>query len=445
MSVKKVLIANRGEIACRIMRTCREKGLKTVAVYSEADQEMPFVKMADEAVCIGPPPVPKSYLDMEAILEAAAKTKADMIHPGYGFLSENAVFAEKVLERGLIWIGSDPSVISRMGDKVVARQAMQKAGVPVVPGSDGLNQLDDAIAVAEEMGYPVLVKASAGGGGIGMQVCSGEEELKNHFQSLRNRAKAYFGDEGLFIEKVVQSARHIEVQIAADQHGNVIHLFERECSVQRRNQKVIEEGLSPSIQETTREKLRAAAVQAAKAAQFTGVGTVEFLVDESEQFYFLEMNTRLQVEHPVTEAITGVDFVDWQIRLAEGNPLPLKQEEVTCQGHAMEFRIYAEDPKRFLPSPGKVTKLAFPDGEGIRVDAGIQEGNTVSPFYDPMIAKLIVSGCRREETLQKAKEALLQCEVEGIKTNLPLLRKIIKSDPFQRGKYHTKLIDEIQK
>lgn len=445
MSVKKVLIANRGEIACRIMRTCREKGLKTVAVYSEADQEMPFVKMADEAVCIGPPPVPKSYLNMEAILEAAAKTKADMIHPGYGFLSENAVFAEKVLERGLIWIGSDPSVISRMGDKVVARKTMQKAGVPVVPGSDGLNQLDDAIAVAEEMGYPVLVKASAGGGGIGMQVCSGEEELINNFQALRNRAKAYFGDEGLFIEKVVQSARHIEVQIAADQHGNVIHLFERECSVQRRNQKVIEEGLSPSIQETTREKLRAAAVQAAKAARFTGVGTVEFLVDESEQFYFLEMNTRLQVEHPVTEAITGVDFVDWQIRLAEGNPLPLKQEEVTCQGHAMEFRIYAEDPKRFLPSPGKVTKLAFPDGEGIRVDSGIQEGNTVSPFYDPMIAKLIVSGCSREETLQKAKEALLQCEVEGIRTNLPLLRKIIKSDPFQRGKYHTKLIDEIQK
>lgn len=445
MSVKKVLIANRGEIACRIMRTCREKGLKTVAVYSEADQEMPFVKMADEAVCIGPPPVPKSYLNMEAILEAAAKTKADMVHPGYGFLSENAVFAEKVLERGLIWIGSDPSVISRMGDKVVARKTMQKAGVPVVPGSDGLNQLDDAIAVAEEMGYPVLVKASAGGGGIGMQVCSGEEELINNFQALRNRAKAYFGDEGLFIEKVVQSARHIEVQIAADQHGNVIHLFERECSVQRRNQKVIEEGLSPSIQETTREKLRAAAVQAAKAARFTGVGTVEFLVDESEQFYFLEMNTRLQVEHPVTEAITGVDFVDWQIRLAEGNPLPLKQEEVTCQGHAMEFRIYAEDPKRFLPSPGKVTKLAFPDGEGIRVDSGIQEGNTVSPFYDPMIAKLIVSGCSREETLQKAKEALLQCEVEGIRTNLPLLRKIIKSDPFQRGKYHTKLIDEIQK
>lgn len=445
MSAKKVLIANRGEIACRIIRTCREKGLRTVAVYSEADQDMPFVKMADESVCIGPPPVPKSYLDMESILKAASKTKADMIHPGYGFLSENAGFAEKVQKKGLTWIGSDPSVISKMGDKVVARQTMQKAEIPVIPGSDGLNRLEDAVNVAKEMGYPVLVKASAGGGGIGMQACFNEEELKKHFQSLRNRAKAYFGNEGLFIEKVIPRARHIEVQIAADQHGNVIHLFERECSVQRRNQKVIEEGLSPSIHETTREKLRAAAVQAAKAARFSGVGTVEFLVDESEQFYFLEMNTRLQVEHPVTEAITGIDFVDWQIRLAEGNPLPLKQEEVSCRGHAMEFRIYAEDPKRFLPSPGKVTKLSFPDGEGIRVDAGIREGNTVSPFYDPMIAKLIVSGCSREETLQKASAALAQCKVEGIKTNLPLLKEVIESEPFQRGKYHTKLINEILK
>lgn len=445
MSIKKVLVANRGEIACRIIRTCREKGLKTVAVFSEADQEMPFVRMADEVVCIGPPPVPKSYLNMEAILDAAFQTKADAIHPGYGFLSENAVFAEKVQANGLIWIGSDPSVISRMGDKVVARKTMKKAGIPVIPGSDGLSRPDDAVAVAGEMGYPVLVKASAGGGGIGMRVCLSEEELKKHFQSLKSRAKAYFGHDGLFIEKVISPARHIEVQIAADQHGNVVHLYERECSVQRRNQKVIEEGLSPSIHESTCEKLRKAAVQAAKAAQFTGVGTVEFLVDTSEQFYFLEMNTRLQVEHPVTEAITGVDFVDWQIRLAEGNCLPLKQEEISCRGHAMEFRIYAEDPKRFLPSPGKVTRLSFPEGEGVRVDTGIQEGNVVSPFYDPMIAKLIVSGCSRAEVLEKAGEALRKCKVEGIQTNLPLLKSVLESELFQQGNYDTKLIQNILK
>jgi acetyl-CoA carboxylase, biotin carboxylase subunit len=445
MSIKKVLIANRGEIACRIIRTCREKGLKTVAVYSEADQEMPFVKMADEAVCIGPPPVPKSYLNMEALLDAAFETKADAIHPGYGFLSENAVFAEKVQANGLIWIGSDPSVISRMGDKVVARQTMKKAGIPVIPGSDGLSRPEDAVAVAGEMGYPVLVKASAGGGGIGMQVCLNEDELKKHFQPLKNRAKAYFGHDGLFIEKVISPARHVEVQIAADQHGNVVHLFERECSVQRRNQKVIEEGLSPSIYESTREKLRKAAVEAAKAAQFTGVGTVEFLVDATEQFYFLEMNTRLQVEHPVTEAITGVDLVDWQICLAEGKPLPLKQEEISGRGHAMEFRIYAEDPERFLPSPGKVTRLSFPEGEGVRVDTGIQEGNVVSPFYDPMIAKLIVSGCNRAEVWKKAGEALQKCKVEGIKTNLPLLKSVLESEPFQQGSYDTKLIQNILK
>ncbi|MBA4601180.1 acetyl-CoA carboxylase biotin carboxylase subunit [Thermoactinomyces mirandus] len=441
--MQKVLIANRGEIACRIIRTCREKGLQTVAVYSEADQEMPFVKMADEAVCIGPPPVAKSYLNMEQILQAAKKTKADAVHPGYGFLSENSTFAGKVLQSGLLWIGPRPEVIARMGDKVAARQTMEKAGVPVVPGSVRIDRVEDALEQAAVLGYPVMVKAIAGGGGIGMHVCDDEQDLQRQFSSLRQRAKAYFGNDSLFMEKVITDARHVEVQIAADERGNVIHLFERECSIQRRNQKVIEESPSPSIHETTRKKLCEAAVRAARAVQYTGVGTVEFLVDKSEQFYFLEMNTRLQVEHPVTEEIAGVDLVDWQIALAEGNPLPLRQEEVICRGHAMEFRIYAEDPERFLPSPGKVTQCLFPDGEGIRVDSGIEEENTVSPFYDSMIAKLIVSGCDRKEVLERAEKALRSCRVSGIRTNLPLLVKVLETDAFKSGQYHTKLISEI--
>lgn len=443
MRIQKVLIANRGEIACRIIRTCQERGLRTVAVYSEADQEMPFVKMADEAVCIGLPPVTKSYLNMEQILQAAKKTGADAVHPGYGFLSENSAFAEKVLQSGLKWIGPRPSVIAQMGDKVAARQTMEKAGVPVVPGSGRMDRPEDGLKTAAALGYPVMVKASAGGGGIGMQVCHSEQELKSQFHALQQRAQAYFGDSGLFMEKAVTDARHVEVQIAADEEGNVIHLFERECSIQRRNQKVIEESLSPSIHEITRKKLCEAAIRAAMAVQYTGVGTVEFLVDKSEQFYFLEMNTRLQVEHPVTEEIAGVDLVDWQIAVAEGKPLPLTQEEVTCHGHAMEFRIYAEDPERFLPSPGKVTQFHFPDGDGIRVDAGIEEGNTVSPFYDPMIAKLIVSGCDRTEVLERAEKALKACHVSGIRTNLPLLAKILDTEAFQSGLYHTKLISEI--
>ncbi len=443
MRIQKVLIANRGEIACRIIRTCQEKGLQTVAVYSKADQELPFVKMADEAVCIGPPPVTKSYLNMELILQAAKKTEADAIHPGYGFLSENSTFAEKVLQSGLKWIGPRSAVIARMGNKVAARQTMEKAGVPVVPGSGRMDRLEDMLKTADALGYPVMVKASAGGGGIGMQICDSEQDLKKQFRALKQRAQAYFGDDGLFMEKAVTDARHVEVQIAADEQGNVIHLFERECSIQRRNQKVIEESLSPSICESTRKKLCEAAIQATKAVRYTGVGTVEFLVDKSEQFYFLEMNTRLQVEHPVTEKIAGVDLVDWQIAVAEGKPLPSRQEEVTCRGHAMEFRIYAEDPERFLPSPGKVTQLLFPEGDGIRVDTGIEKGNTVTPFYDPMIAKLIVSGSDRKEVLKRAEKALKACRVSGIRTNLPLLTKILETEEFQRGKYHTKLISEI--
>jgi acetyl-CoA carboxylase biotin carboxylase subunit len=444
MSIRKLLVANRGEIACRIMRTCRKRGVKTVAVFSEADQELPFVKMADEAVPIGPPPVAQSYLNAEAILKAAKATKADSIHPGYGFLSENASFADQVLKAGLSWIGPKPSTIAQMGDKVTARQTMIEAGVPVVPGSGALSSAEEAVRLAQEWGYPVMIKASAGGGGIGMHVCRGEEELRSVFSSAKQKAQAYFGDGKLFMEKWLPRARHVEVQIAADAFGNVVHLYERECSVQRRNQKVIEESRSPSIKEETRQKLYDAAIRAARAVDYLGVGTVEFLVDESEQFYFLEMNTRLQVEHPVTEAVTGFDLVSWQLDVAEAKPIELKQEEIPLRGHAIEFRIYAEDPVRFYPSPGKLTAFQIPAGEGVRVDAGVEEGNIVSPFYDPMIAKCIVSGCNREEALNRSRFALEHFQVEGINTNLPLLLRILEDPDFVRGHYHTQLIENLK-
>lgn len=444
MSIRKVLVANRGEIACRIMRTCRERGVKTVAVFSDADRDLPFVKMADEAVPIGPPPVAQSYLKVEAILQAAEKTEADSIHPGYGFLSENASFAEQVLKAGLTWIGPKPFTIAQMGDKVTARQTMIEAGVPVVPGSGALSSAEEAVRLAREWGYPVMIKASAGGGGIGMHVCRGEEELRSVFSSVKQKAQAYFGDGKLFLEKWLPRARHVEVQIAADAFGNILHLYERECSVQRRNQKVIEESRSPSIREETRQKLYDAAIRAAKAVNYLGLGTVEFILDESEQFYFLEMNTRLQVEHPVTEAITGFDLVAWQLDVAEGKPFKLKQEEIPLQGHAIEFRLYAEDPVRFYPSPGKLNAFQFPAGDGIRVDAGVEEGNTVSPFYDPMIAKCIVSGCNRMEVLQRSRFTLERFRVEGIRTNIPLLLRILEHPDFVRGHYHTGLIADLK-
>jgi acetyl-CoA carboxylase biotin carboxylase subunit len=443
--MQKVLIANRGEIACRIMRTCRERGLKTVAVYSEADRDLPFVRMADEAVPLGAPQVAHSYLNMEKILEAACATGADAVHPGYGFLSENAAFAERVREAGLLWIGPEPDVIARMGDKVTARGVMKEAGVPVVPGTDGLSDLNEAVRLAREIGYPVMIKASAGGGGIGMQVCRSEEELKKVFPSAHNRAKAYFGDGTLFMEKWVDKSRHIEVQIAADRHGRVLHLFERECSVQRRNQKVIEESLSPSIGEETRRRLTEAAVRAAKAVGYSTLGTVEFLMGPDDEFYFLEMNTRLQVEHPVTEAVTGLDLVALQLDLAQGKALPFAQEEVKASGHAMEFRIYAEDPQTFYPSPGTLVRFDLPAGDGIRVDAGYEAGNTVSPFYDPMIAKCIVSGSNREEVLERSREALSAFRVEGIKTNLSLLFRVLEEPSFVRGHYDTQILTRMAK
>jgi acetyl-CoA carboxylase, biotin carboxylase subunit len=444
MKIRKVLVANRGEIACRIMRTCRLSGVKTVAVYSEADRDMPHVRMADEAVLIGPPPAAKSYLNIEAILDAAKKTGADAVHPGYGFLSENAQFAEQVLDRDLVWIGPRPDVIARMGDKVTARRAMEEAGVPVVPGTRELKTKEEALRAAADIGYPVMLKASAGGGGIGMHVCRSEEELEKVFTSAESRAKAYFGDGTLFLEKWVDRSRHVEVQIIGDVHGNVLHLHERECSVQRRNQKVIEECPSPSIRPETRQKLHAAAVRAAKAVGYTGVGTVEFLVGPDESFYFLEMNTRLQVEHPVTEEVTGLDLVKMQLDLAEGNALSLKQEEIPLSGHAIEFRIYAEDPVTFLPSPGTLTVFRVPKGDGIRVDSGVSEGVAVSPFYDPMIAKLIVSGSTRKEALDKARVALEAFQIDGIKTNIPLLIKLLDEPSFVAGNYDTQLLTRKQ-
>lgn len=440
MVIKKLLIANRGEIAVRIISTCKKLGIQTVAIYSEADHELPYVEMADEAVCIGEPPVAKSYLQMERIIEVAKDKKADAIHPGYGLLSENAVFAEKVMEAGIAWIGPSPQVIAQMGDKVTARQAMKEAGVPVVPGSDEMESLEVALHTAEQIGYPVLLKASAGGGGVGMVLCQDAKELEQHFAPTQKRAQMYFGSSAVFLEKFVASSRHIEVQILADSHGNMVHLFERECSVQRRNQKVIEESLSPSLSPEGRQKLYEAALRAGKVVGYVGAGTIEFLVDEKEECYFIEMNTRLQVEHPVTESITGFDLVALQLSISEGKALPWKQEEIKAEGHAIEYRIYAEDPVTFFPSPGKLTRFDFPKGEGIRFDVGVRTGNTISPFYDPMIAKCTIYGKSRDEVLDRSRDVLSQIHIEGIKSNLALLQQMLEEPSFVVGRYDTNIL-----
>lgn len=450
MKIKKILIANRGEIARRITETCRKRGIEVAVVYSEADEGLPFVREADEAICIGPPAVAQSYLKGSAVLKVAKEVGADAIHPGYGLLSENALFSRQVREAGLVFVGPPNDVIAQMGDKVKARKIMEEAGVPVIPGTEqGLADLDDAIAKAEEIGYPVMLKASAGGGGIGMQVLNSHEELRKAFPTAQNRAKAYFGDETLFMERFLPSPRHVEVQIMADCHGNVLHLFERECSIQRRNQKVVEESLSPSIRQETRSRLTEAALRAARFVGYIGAGTVEFLVDREENIYFLEMNTRLQVEHPVTEMITGYDLVDLQLDVAEGAVLPFSQEDVFAKGHAIEYRVYAEDPDTFLPSPGLIRAMNLPEGEGIRVDAGVEAGNQVTPFYDPMIAKCIVWGEDRNQALERSRKALSQFKVEGLKTNLSLLRKIVDDSVFIHGHYDTAFlyqhINEVKK
>ncbi|MDP4085715.1 MAG: acetyl-CoA carboxylase biotin carboxylase subunit [Bacillota bacterium] len=441
--MQRILIANRGEIALRIIKTCTEMGIETIAVYSDADQDMPFVKAATKAVYIGDSPVNKSYLQVENILQAAISERADGIHPGYGFLSENPQFAEKVSEAGITFIGPDSNTIQLMGDKIVSRHVMESAEVPVVPGSSGIKSKEEAISVAYEIGFPVMLKASSGGGGIGMVLCENEETIVKNFDSIRTRAKAYFGSDAVFIEKYIPNARHIEVQIFGDNYGNVIHLFERDCSIQRRHQKVVEESPSPFMSEEGRLKLYETAIKAAKAVNYKNAGTIEFIVDENENFYFLEMNTRLQVEHPVTEQVTGLDLVKWQILVSRGKQLPLSQHEIVSKCHAIEFRLYAEDPVRFLPSPGKITKLKWEDSEGIRVDSGYTENGTVTPFYDPMIAKCIFYGVSRQESLSKAVKFFNHIQIEGIKTNAPLFQKILTSDDFQKGNYTTGFLSKL--
>ncbi|CAM3087256.1 acetyl-CoA carboxylase biotin carboxylase subunit [Filibacter tadaridae] len=438
----KILIANRGEIALRILKTCKRLGIKTVAVYSEADQDMPFVKEADESFLIGPPQVQQSYLKADDIINIAVQTGADAIHPGYGLLSENADFVRKIQAAGIAFIGPDADTIDKMGDKIGSRTTMQAAGVPVVPGTDeGIASLEDAIYAANAIGYPVMLKASAGGGGIGMIRCENEQALSQHFESVKTRAKAYFGDDVVFLEKFIDDARHIEVQIFGDHQGNIVHLFERNCSVQRRNQKVIEESPSPHLPEVARERLYQAAVEAAKAVGYKNAGTVEFIVDGNNDFYFLEMNTRLQVEHPVTEEVTGYDLVEWQIEVAKGNELPVtEQATITATGHAIEFRIYAEDPVKFMPSPGTINRLAWGDTTGIRIDSGYLEGGKVTPFYDPLISKVIVGAPTREEAIQKAQRFLEGVEIEGLKTNIPLFTEFLRSEEFTSGKYTTAVL-----
>lgn len=445
MRKERILIANRGEIARRIIRSCRRLGYETIAIYSDADQGMPYVQEADEAVPIGPPPVVQSYLQMDKIIEAALKHGATMIHPGYGLLSENAVFAQKCQEAGLIFIGPEPEVINKMGDKLTARELMKQAGVPVVPGGEEeARSVEEAIAQAEKIGYPVMLKASAGGGGIGMQVCHSAEELTKAYQSSKGRAKAYFGNDSMFIEAYIQNPKHIEVQIAGDQQGRIVHLFERDCSIQRRHQKVVEESPSPLLSAETREAICSAAILAAQSVQYTGVGTIEFIMDEQERFYFLEMNTRIQVEHPVTEELTGVDLVEWQLRIAKQEALPLTQDQIKAEGHVLELRLYAEDPVTFFPSPGRISAYERVSGPGIRFDDGIEEGTEITPFYDPMIAKIIVSDYNRDKTISKAIQVLEQLKLEGIKHNGSFLLKVLQNERFKEGRYSTHFVAELQ-
>lgn len=439
---KKILIANRGEIAQRIADVARTMGVATVAIYSEADAGAPHVKAADEAFCVGPPPVRESYLQIERILEIAAQTGAEAIHPGYGLLSENTAFARAATERGIVFIGPTPEAIDQMGNKAHARQVAQAAGVPVVPGSDGPIESDEQAAqLAERIGYPVLVKASGGGGGIGMQEVRKAEKLVKALASSRDRGQSSFGNAEVYLEKLIVQPRHIEVQVLFDHYGHGVHLFERECSLQRRHQKVVEEAPSPfvSLRPELRAGLTDAALRAARAIGYRNAGTVEFVVSPEGEFYFIEMNTRLQVEHPVTEAITGVDLIGWQLRIAAGEALSLHQEDLQIDGAAVECRLYAEDPERkFMPSPGTLTRFAPPQNHaGVHVDAGYEEGQAVTPFYDPMLAKLIAHGADRGQALDRAAAALRAFELEGIRTNRAWLAELLDTPEVRAGDFDT--------
>lgn len=439
----KILIANRGEIARRVIRTCNRLGIETVAVYSEADANSPHVKEATESYCIGKPPVTHSYLNIDAILQTAKESGAEAIHPGYGLLSENAGFAKRVEEAGLVFIGPSSEVIQSMGSKLEARKKMEEAGVPIVQGvNEPIADTDEAAKIAQEIGYPVMLKASAGGGGIGMQLVHDEAELRKAFEGNQKRAQSFFGDGTMFIEKFIAEPHHVEVQVLADTHGNVIPVYERECSIQRRNQKVVEEAPSPFISEETRARMLDAAVNAASSIGYTNAGTIEFLVDKDQNFYFLEMNTRLQVEHPVTEEITGLDLVEQQLLVARGERLAFTREDLVKKGHAIEVRIYAEDPVSFFPSPGQIKHLSVPTGQGIRHELAVETGSEVTPFYDPMIAKLVVFGEDRTQACSRLAEALRHYEVEGIKTNIPMLLDVVTDEVFLSGNTNTKFVEE---
>ncbi|MGE0645933.1 MAG: acetyl-CoA carboxylase biotin carboxylase subunit [Nitrospira sp.] len=439
---KKVLVANRGEIALRVIRACQELGIKTVAIHSEADALSLHVRAADEKVCVGPADSALSYRNIPNVLSAAEITGVDAIHPGYGFLSENAHFAEVCESIGIKFVGPSSENIAMMGDKAKARELVAKRGLPVTPGSPGeLRSEEEALQAAKHIGFPVIIKATAGGGGRGMRVVNRAEDLGRAFQAAQAEAKSTFGNDGVYLERYFLEPRHIEVQIMADQHGRVIHLGERDCSIQRRHQKLVEETPSPVVDDKLRREIGRVAVEAVKAAQYRNVGTVEFLLDKDRNFYFMEVNTRIQVEHPITEMVTGVDLIKEQIRLAAGHPLSMRQQDVTLTGHSLECRINAEDPEKFTPSPGVISKYSPPGGFGVRVDSAMETGATVVPYYDSMIAKLITHGCNRQESVARMKRALSEFAIEGIKTTIPLHRRILDDPDFLKGHVSTTFLE----
>jgi len=445
--IKKILVANRGEIAIRVMRTAREMGIKTVAIYSDADVHSPHVRYADEAVNVGPAPSNQSYLKMDRIIDICLELNVDAIHPGYGFLSENATFAKKVAEKGIIFIGPSTHAIEVMGDKLAAKNAVKAYNVPMIPGvNHAVTDLAEARKIAEDIGYPVLIKASAGGGGKGMRVVERPEDIQEQMQRAMSEAESAFGDKSVFIEKYIGSPRHIEIQVLGDQHGNLVYLFERECSIQRRHQKVIEEAPSSVLTPELRKAMGEAAIGVAKACDYYGAGTVEFIVDENLDFFFLEMNTRLQVEHPVTEEITGIDLVKEQIRIAEGHPLSFSQEDLKIKGHSIEVRVYAENPKEnFLPETGRLETYKIPQGPGIRVDDGFEEGMDIPIYYDPMIAKLVATGENREQARMRMLRAINEYEITGISTTLDFCSFALKHDAFISGDFDTKFVQNLFK
>jgi acetyl-CoA carboxylase biotin carboxylase subunit len=441
---KKVLVANRGEIALRVIRACKELGVRTVAIHSEADAASLHVRAADEKVCVGPPEAALSYRNIPNVLSAAEITGVDAIHPGYGFLSENAHFAEVCESIGVKFIGPTSENIAMMGDKAKAREVVSKRGLPVTPGSLGeLRSEDDAMQAAQKIGFPVIIKATAGGGGRGMRVVNKAEDLGRAFQAAQAEAKSTFGNENVYLERYFLEPRHIEVQVMADHRGHVIHLGERDCSIQRRHQKLVEETPSPAIDEKLRREIGRVAVEAVKAVHYRNVGTVEFLLDKERNFFFMEVNTRIQVEHPITEMVTGIDLIKEQIRLAAGHLLSIRQQDVVLNGHSMECRINAEDPEKFTPSPGQITKYSAPGGFGVRVDSAMESGATVVPHYDSMIAKLITHGRDRQEAMARMRRALDEFVIEGIKTTIPLHRRIFNDPEFQKGHISTAFLEQL--